>query len=94
MATTLNLSLPESLKAYLDSQVEAKHYDSPGDYVQDLIQHDRDRHLAETGLELAELERRLLRALSSEEGSLELTADQIRGGGVVAMIREHRNSTR
>lgn len=41
--TMMNISLPDSLKAFIDQQVSQHGYDSSGDYVRDLIRKDQDR---------------------------------------------------
>jgi antitoxin ParD1/3/4 len=41
--TTMNISLPESLKAYVDEQVARRRYGSTSEYVRDLIRRDLDR---------------------------------------------------
>jgi antitoxin ParD1/3/4 len=40
---TLPITLPESLTSYLQTQIESGHYATPSDYIQALIQADRDR---------------------------------------------------
>jgi antitoxin ParD1/3/4 len=41
--TTMNVSLPESLKAFVDEQVEGRGYASSSEYVRDLIRREQDR---------------------------------------------------
>jgi len=41
--STMNISLPDSLRAFVDRQVVARSYGSSGAYVRDLIRRDRDR---------------------------------------------------
>jgi len=41
--TTMNISLPDSLKAYVDEQVSRRRYGSTSEYVRDLIRRDLDR---------------------------------------------------
>ena len=94
MAASLNISLPEPLKAYVDAKVQTGQYGTASEYVSDLIQHDQARQHGEDDRVLADLERRLLLAVQNEEGGLELTADQIRAGGVVPLIRSHLAATR
>jgi antitoxin ParD1/3/4 len=40
---TLSITLPENLTTYLQTQIESGHYATPSDYIQALIQADRDR---------------------------------------------------
>jgi len=87
MATSLNIVLPEPLKAYVDEQVQFGEYGNPSEYVSDLIRHDQD-------LKRAALEQRLLKALEGEADALELTPEQIRGGNLFGLLREHADRTR
>jgi len=41
--TTMNISLPEALKAYVDEQVSGRGYGTSSEYVRELIRKDQDR---------------------------------------------------
>lgn len=41
--TTMNVSLPDALKAYVDEQVAVRGYGTSSEYVRELIRHDQDR---------------------------------------------------
>lgn len=41
--TTMNVSLPDSLKAFVDEQVDLRGYGSSSEYVRDLIRRDQER---------------------------------------------------
>ena len=41
--TTMNVSLPEELKTFVDAQVDEGSYGSTSEYVRDLIRRDHDR---------------------------------------------------
>jgi antitoxin ParD1/3/4 len=41
--TTMNISLPEALKAFVDEQVSGRGYGTSSEYVRELIRHDQDR---------------------------------------------------
>ena len=41
--TTLNISLPETLKTFVDDQVSTRGYRTSSEYVRELIRKDRDR---------------------------------------------------
>lgn len=41
--TTMNISLPDSLKAYVEKQVEERDHSTSSEYVRELIRRDRDR---------------------------------------------------
>lgn len=41
--TTMNISLPETLKSFVDSQVSEGDYTSSSEYVRDLLRKEQDR---------------------------------------------------
>nr|MBS0019025.1 type II toxin-antitoxin system ParD family antitoxin [Gammaproteobacteria bacterium] len=41
--TTMNISLPDSLKAFVDEQVSQRGYGTSSEYVRELIRRDQDR---------------------------------------------------
>ncbi|PAT37894.1 type II toxin-antitoxin system ParD family antitoxin [Vandammella animalimorsus] len=41
--STMNISLPESLKSFVDEQVSQRSYGTSSEYVRELIRRDRDR---------------------------------------------------
>lgn len=41
--STMNISLPESLKAFVDEQVSQRGYGTSSEYVRELIRRDQDR---------------------------------------------------
>ena len=41
--TTMNISLPESMKAYVDQRVSQEGYGTSSEYVRELIRRDKDR---------------------------------------------------
>jgi antitoxin ParD1/3/4 len=43
LMTTMNISLPESLKDFVDEQVAGRGYGTSSEYVRELIRHDQDR---------------------------------------------------
>lgn len=50
--STMNISLPESLKAFVDEQVNARGYGSTSEYVRELIRKEQDiQHLRDLLLE-------------------------------------------
>lgn len=57
--STLNISLPEKMRSYVEAQVERGMYGSTSDYIRTLIREDQKRRAQE------ELEARLLEALES-----------------------------
>lgn len=63
MMTTVNISLPDPMKSFVDSQVTEGMYGSVSDYIRTLIREDQKRKAQE------ELEKRLLAAL--DDGNFE-----------------------
>jgi antitoxin ParD1/3/4 len=57
---TMNISLPETLKQYIEEQVSAGGYSSASEYVRELVRADQQRKAR------AQLEDELLEALKSE----------------------------
>lgn len=52
---SLNISLPQSLKDYVENQVETCGYSTPSEYVRELLRHDQQKR-AEQKLEAILLE--------------------------------------
>jgi antitoxin ParD1/3/4 len=48
--TTMNVSLPDELKLYVDEQVGGGTYGSTSEYVRDLIRRDRERQRLRSAL--------------------------------------------
>jgi antitoxin ParD1/3/4 len=44
--TSLNISLPEALKEYVEGQVASGDWGTPSEYVRELIRQDRERRLS------------------------------------------------
>jgi len=61
---TMNISLPEPLKQFVDGQVAAGRYSSASEYVRELIRADEKRKAEEA------LEAKLMAGLNSAEGDL------------------------
>jgi len=70
---TLNISMPDELRAFIEARVNTGEYQSASDYLRDLIRHDRE-----------ETERLLMEGLESGEGRpLDLAALQKRAEAVL-----------
>lgn len=41
--STMNISLPEELKSFVDSRIHSEGYGTSSEYIRELIRHDRDR---------------------------------------------------
>ena len=70
---TMNISLPENLKGFVDSRVKAGGYSSVSEYVRDLVREDQKRHTQEN------LEALLLEATRSGPGREFTKAERIFG---------------
>jgi antitoxin ParD1/3/4 len=79
MATTLNISLPESLKDYIDAQAQSGDYATPSEYIGELVLADRDRRRQA-------LEDRLVEALRGD--TITFTSEEIERGGIIAQLRQ------
>ena len=77
--TSLNISLPEALKNYVEGQVASGNWGTPSEYVRELIRQDKDRRLSS-------LEQDLLAAARGPR--IELSVTEIRKKGLVTALRE------
>ena len=68
---TMNISLPEQMKAWVEAQARSGKYGNASDYVRDLIRHDQER--AE---KIAEFQRLVQEGVDS--GPSDLTMEDIR----------------
>jgi antitoxin ParD1/3/4 len=75
--TTMNISLPEELKAFVDQQVGSRGYTSSSEYVRELIRREQDKE---------RLRALLLEGLSSPLSGV--VADKAYFDGLRARIRE------
>lgn len=80
--TSLNISLPEGLKEYVEGRVSSGDWSTPSEYVRDLIRQDKERRLHN-------LEQDLLAALSAP--TVELSAAQLRSGKLLSQLRRHNH---
>jgi antitoxin ParD1/3/4 len=77
--TSLNISLPEVLKAYVEGQVASGDWSTPSEYVRELIRQDKERRLGN-------LEQELLAAAKGKK--IEVPIAEIRKKGLIAVLRE------
>ena len=77
--TSLNISLPEVLKSYVEGQVSSGNWSTPSEYVRELIRQDKERRLAS-------LEQDLLAA--SRGSRIQISVSDIRKKGLVRALRE------
>ncbi len=77
--TSLNISLPEVLKAYVEGQVASGDWGTPSEYIRELIRQDKQRRLVN-------LEQDLLAA--AKGGKIEVSITEIRKKGLITALRE------
>lgn len=77
--TSLNISLPEALKEYVEGQVASGDWGTPSEYVRELIRQDKERRLGN-------LEQELIAAAKGRR--IELPVAEIREKGLIATLRE------
>jgi len=78
--TSLNISLPEALKEFVEGQVATGDWGTPSEYVRELIRKDKDQRLGR-------LERELV--ATSKGRKVEVPMPTIRGKRIVPALREH-----
>jgi antitoxin ParD1/3/4 len=77
--TSLNISLPEALKNYVEGQVASGDWGTPSEYIRELIRQDKERRLAT-------LEQELLAAARGPK--IEVLLSEIRKKGLITALRE------
>jgi len=77
--TSLNISLPEALKQYVEGQVASGDWGTPSEYVRELIRQDKERRLEN-------LEQVLVAAAKGTK--IELPVAEIRRKGLITVLRE------
>jgi antitoxin ParD1/3/4 len=78
--TSLNISLPEALKEYVEGQVATGDWGTPSEYVRELIRQDKERRLSNLELELT---------AAAKGPKIEMSVDEIRRKGLIAALRAH-----
>ena len=76
--TSLNISLPEALKAYVEGQVASGDWGTPSEYVRELIRQDKERRLAT-------LEQELLAGAKGRK--IEVRLSDVRKKGLISALR-------
>jgi len=77
--TSLNVSLPEALKAYVEGQVASGDWGTPSEYIRELIRQDKERRMAN-------LEQELLAATKGPK--IEVSVSDIRKKGLITALRD------
>jgi antitoxin ParD1/3/4 len=77
--TSLNISLPEALKEFIEGQVATGDWGTPSEYVRELIRQDKARRLGNLEQEL----------IAGAKGSkIEIPLAEIRRKGLINALRE------
>jgi len=76
--TSLNISLPEALKEYVEGQVATGDWGTPSEYVRELIRQDKERRLGNLEQELA----------AAKGPKIEIPLAEIRRKGLITALRE------
>jgi antitoxin ParD1/3/4 len=77
--TSLNISLPEALKEYVEGQVASGDWGTPSEYVRELIRQDKERRLGH-------LEQSLIAAAKGPK--IEIPVSELRRKGLIATLRQ------
>jgi antitoxin ParD1/3/4 len=77
--TSLNISLPEPLKAYVEEQVASGDFGTPSEFIRNLIRQDKEQRRSR-------LENELLEALQTKE--FMIAPEELSGRSLVAVLRE------
>jgi antitoxin ParD1/3/4 len=77
--TSLNISLPDPLKSYVEDRVASGDFGTPSEFIRNLIRQDKD-------FRRSRLEAELLDALQSR--AISVTPEELEGRNVVSVLRE------
>ena len=77
--TSLNISLPEALKEYVEGQVATGDWGTPSEYIRELIRQDKERRLGNLEQELA---------AAAKGPKIEIPLAEIRRKGLVTALRD------
>ena len=77
--TSLNISLPNALKDYVERQVATGDWGTPSEYVRELIRQDKERRLGNPEQELV---------AGANGPKIEIPVAEIRRKGLISALRE------
>ena len=77
--TSMNISLPDPLKAYVEERVESGDFGTPSEFIRGLIRQDKDQRRSR-------LEAELIDALQTKD--FVITPDELKGRSLVSLLRE------
>lgn len=76
---SLNISLPDPLKAYVEERVSSGDFGTPSEFVRNLIRQDKEQRRAQ-------IEKQLLDALETK--GIAIAPDELHGRSLVSVLRE------
>jgi antitoxin ParD1/3/4 len=77
--TSLNISLPDPLKSYVEERVATGDFGTPSEFIRNLIRQDKEQRRAR-------LEAELLDALQTRH--IVVSPEELRGNSLVAVLRK------
>ena len=77
--TSLNISLPDPLKAYVEERVSSGDFGTPSEFIRNLIRQDKERHRTR-------LEAELLEALETKQ--IVISPQELQAGNLVSILRK------
>jgi antitoxin ParD1/3/4 len=77
--TSLNISLPDPLKAYVEDRVASGDFGTPSEFIRNLIRQDKEQRRSRLEMELIE-------ALQSRE--ITIAPDELKGRSLVSVLRD------
>jgi len=81
--TSLNISLPDPLKAYVEDRVASGDFGTPSEFIRNLIRQDKEQRRSL-------LETELLEALRSKE--ISIAPEELKGRSLVSVLRDKLGS--
>ena len=76
---SLNISLPDPLKAYVEDRVNSGDFGTPSEFIRNLIRQDKEQHRLRVETELIE-------ALQSKH--ITITPEEIAGRSLISVLKE------
>lgn len=77
--TSLNISLPDPLKAYVEDRVSSGDFGTPSEFIRNLIRQDKEQRKTR-------LEAELLEALETKQ--IVISPQELRTGNLVSILRK------
>ncbi len=77
--TSLNISLPDPLKAYVEERVASGDFGTPSEFIRTLIRHDKEQRRSR-------IEAELLEALQTKQ--ISVAPEELMGRSLVSVLRE------